>query len=157
MGSGSTATSGWSCASSLAQFQWVVAPVEKTGFYQDKRAGTDRTKPPSPGALQSEPAQESRFVVKFARAHAPGNQECIDRPAIFPVRPIRMHGRAEMIRNHAVGASGNDVDLVCRIPPRSQFASPKTSAGPNTSRVLIGGTATIRIRSGLRPDERSSA
>ena len=48
-------------------------------------------------------------------AHATGEQECIDRPAIFPVRPIRIHGRAEMIQHDAVGARRNDVDFVCQL------------------------------------------
>ncbi len=112
-------------------------PVEKAGFCQDKRAGTDRTESPNPGALQSEPVQESRFVMQFARAHAPGNQKCIDRPAIFPVCPIRMHGRAEMIRNHAAPASRNDLDFVRQIsaaqPIRiaENFCWPEHVEGPH--------------------------
>jgi len=90
-------------------------PVEQAGLRQDERAGADRTESPRAAALRPEPVQEPGLVVQFARAHAPGNQERIDRPAIFAVRPIRMHGRAEMIQNDAVGACRNHVDFVCRI------------------------------------------
>ena len=75
--------------------------------------------------------------MQFARAHASGNQQCIDRPSIFAVRPIRMHGRAKIIWNHSISAGRNDVDFVRWIPTAQpigiaeHFCRPEDVEGPH--------------------------
>jgi hypothetical protein len=87
MGAGSTPR-----VDSLAQVrspkanEWSRAARQEDRLCQHKRASTDRTKPPSTAALQSEPIQESGLVAVYRAAPATNRKSLLTTSPCSSVR-----------------------------------------------------------------------